>query len=344
MDSQNSKIEQERKQTIILCIVLSICVIVLLILAIAVFSNAQSSFVSAPQYIELPDLQGMSLESAKAELNKVGASYKIVPSDSKTANRVEKYEFDGSKTDSGKILVKANSEIKIFANEVGKDKVVYLTFDDGPKVNYTYSMEIYHTTGKLLDVLDKYGIKATFFMVGYQMIKTDRSEYVIDTLNRGHLIACHTSTHDFGSIYNSTSKFVSDVERFENELKNIIGEERYNSLGKYIRFPGGSSTNGKLSKSEAKKYISAIRDMGYKVYDWTSLTGDAEGKSIASEFISYMDSGLKKAKENGNPLIILMHDTDDTTQALDKIIKHLIDQGYYFDTIDNCPEYTFAEN
>lgn len=330
----------KNKTTLILISILAILLIVLVCLGIAVVKNVLSP---SAEYIELPISENITLSQAKELLDSLGISYETKATESKTANRVERFEYVGKEED-GKKLVEIGSVVTLYSNEKPMDKVIYLTFDDGPKVNYTYSMEIYHTTGKLLDVLDKYGIKATFFLVGYQMIKTDRSEYVIDTLNRGHLIACHTSTHDFGSIYNSTSKFVSDVERFEGELKNIIGEERYDSLEKFIRFPGGSSTNGKLSKIEAKEYISAIRNMGYKVYDWTALTGDAEGKSTANEFISYMDSGLEKAKENGDPLIVLMHDTDDTTQALDKIISHLIEKGYYFDTIDSCHEYTFAEN
>jgi peptidoglycan/xylan/chitin deacetylase (PgdA/CDA1 family) len=168
-------------------------------------------------------------------------------------------------------------------------------------------------------------------------------EYVLDILDRGHILACHSSTHQLDKIYSSPSKFVADVEQFEDELKGIIGEERFNSLGKYIRFPGGTDTNGYLSRTEAKEYIQKMRAMGYKVYDWTALIEDTEGNSTASEFISCMEIGLAKAKQNGDPLIVLMHDKDHTTQALDQMITHLIDQGYYFDTLEVCPEYTTAE-
>ncbi len=331
----------QKKKTFLLCIVLILLLIVVLLLVLAI----GKAFITVPAnqggvaFTELDIKEGMSLKEAKELLDAQGITYEVIPTSSRIANTVEKIDHTG-KEQNGKIVIASHSKIKLYANEVGKDKVVYLTFDDGPKVNYTYSMDIYHTTGKLLDILDIHGIKATFFIVGYQMIKSDRSAYVTDMLNRGHLLACHTSTHDFNKIYSSLSKFVADVEQFENELKNIIGEEKFNSLGKFIRFPGGSSM---LSESEAKKYISAIRDKGYKVYDWTALTGDAEGKTTANEFITYMDTGLAKAKKEGNPLIVLMHDTDDTTQALDQIIKHLINQGYYFDTINNCPEYTFVE-
>lgn len=334
----------EKKKTFLLCIFLILLLIVVLFLVLAIGKTLMA--VPAGQggvSVELELQEGMALQEAKSILEAQGVRYTVVPTSSRMANTVERIEHTGT-VENGKIILDSDSEVKFHANEVGKDKVVYLTFDDGPKINYTYSMEIYHTTGKLLDVLDQYGIKATFFIVGYQMIKSDRSVYVTDMLNRGHILASHTSTHELSEIYSSSSNFIADVEQFENELKDIIGAEKYNSLGKYIRFPGGSSTNGYLTKSEAEEYISAIRNKGYKVYDWTALTGDAEGKTTASEFIEYMDEGLEKSKKSGSPLIVLMHDTDDTTQALGQIIEHLIDQGYYFGTINSCPEYTFVED
>ena len=337
------KMNKINRSNAILTAVLALCLVVFVILLVAVIKNAvQPTIQPNAEWIEIPNLENMALAEAKARLDELNIAYEIVPTSSRIANRVERFEYSG-KTENGKILATVGTSIKLHANEVGIDRVVYLTFDDGPKVNYTYDMEVYHTTKDLLDVLDKYGIKASFFMVGYQMIKTDRSAYVKDTMDRGHLIACHTSTHELGNIYSSISKFVEDIERFENELKDILGEEIYKSLGKYIRFPGGSSTNGYLSTSEAQEYISAVRSMGYKVYDWTALTGDAEGMKTASDFISYMDKGIEKAKQNNQPLIVLMHDTDDTTQALPEILNHLTSNGYYFDTIDNCPEYTFTE-
>lgn len=334
----------EKRQTFSLCIVLILLLIVVLLLVLAIGKTlnvipAGQSGVS----VELELSEGMSLKDAKSILEAQGVRYTVVPTSSRMANTVERIEHTGT-VENGKIIIDSGAEVKLHANDVEKDKVIYLTFDDGPKVNYTNSMEIYHTTGKLLDVLEQYGIRATFFIVGYQMIKSDRSVYVMDMLNRGHILASHTSTHELSEIYSSSSNFIADIEQFENELKNIIGTEKYNSLGKYIRFPGGSSTNGYLTKAEAEKYISTIRNKGYKVYDWTALTGDAEGKTTASEFIEYMDKGLEKAKKSGSPLIVLMHDTDDTTQALGQIVEHLINQGYYFDTINHCTEYTFVEN
>ena len=226
-----------------------------------------------------------------------------------------------------------------------EDHSVYLTFDDGPMVNYSDSAltDIYYTTEELLAVLDEYNVKATFFLAGYQMVKSDRKHFVNDIYDRGHLIACHTYSHELTYIYNSVDNFLVDVEKFETALIEILGEEKFNSFGKYIRFPGGSSTNGRIDKAEAREYIAKIREIGYRIFDWTALTGDAEGKSSTDEFISYMQKGLEAAKENGDPIILLMHDKYTTSEALPDILDYLIGEGYYFDTLDNCPEYTFAE-
>ena len=336
----------KNKTTLILISILAILLVVLVCLSVAVIKNVLAPDI---EYIELPISENMPLSQAKEKLSALGISYEIKATDSKIANRVEKFEYDG-KQENGNALAKVGTTVTLYSNEIGVDKVVYLTFDDGPIVNYNDSAmtDIYHTTEDILNTLDNYGIKATFFIVGYQMIKSDRSEYVLDILDRGHLIGSHTSTHELkdsvGLIYNSLSQFVSDVERFEDELKGVIGEERFNSLGKYIRFPGGTSTNGILSKAEAKEYIQRMRAMGYKVYDWTVSTDDAAGNSTINQFISSMDAGISKAKKSGAPLIILMHDKYTTSQSLPAIIDHLISKGYYFDTVDNCPEYTSAEN
>lgn len=335
----------KNKSTLTLIAILSIALVVLIVLGIAVINNVIiPAFAPKTEWVELPIKENMTLSQAKEMLESLGVSYEVKPTDSRIANRVEKFEYIG-KEENGKHLAEVGKNVILYANEKSVNEVVYLTFDDGPIVNYNDSAmtDIYHTTADILDTLDDYGIKASFFIVGYQMVKSDRSKYVNEIFNRGHLLACHTYSHEFSKIYSSIDSFLSDVAKFENQLKDILGEEKFNSIGKYIRFPGGSSTNNHLTKSEALEYISAVREKGYKVYDWTTLTGDAEGKSTTSEFITYLFSEIDKAKDKGQPLIVLMHDKYTTSQSLPAIIDRLISEGYYFDTVDNCPEYTFAE-
>ena len=253
--------------------------------------------------------------------------------------------------ENSKIYIEVGTSVKLYANEIESNKIIYLTFDDGPIVNYSDKAleNVYHNTGEILDILDQYGIKATFFLVGEQMVKSDRAHFVTDVYQRGHLVACHSFSHNFNTIYNSTLDFLSDVKVFENELKNILGDDIYASLDKYIRFPGGTN-NSYINKQQRIDFINLMRENGYKLYDWTLLTNDAddryrlEGESDKDYYIRSLKEGLETNKDSGKPLILLMHDKNSTKNTLSEILNYLVSEGYYFDTIDNCPEYTFVEN
>lgn len=331
-----SYFSNEQKQTLKLIGILSVGVILLLILSI-VLMNSLSTPVSNndPKYIDVDNIEGMNANEAIEILKKAEITYEIIPTDSKIPNLVEKIEFEGfTLSDTGRLRIRIGTSVKIYANVVESNKIVYLTFDDGPTLNNTDS---------ILEALNTRGIKATFFVQGWNV---DRyPEKIVATMNGGHLVGCHSYSHKIVEIYSSTDAFIAEVERYENAMKSAIGEEKFAAMSKVIRFPGGTIRNGMLSSpSEAKEYLSVVRQKSYKVYDWTALTGDAEGKETAEEFIEYMSSGLASAKENNKPLIVLLHDKWSTKDAINDILDYLISEGYYFDTIDNCPEYTFAEN
>lgn len=326
------------KTTVILSAILAICLAVLSVLAVAVIKNAsQPAQQPEVEWMEIPNFENMRLTDAKAKLDELQIYYEIMPTESKVPNRVERFEYVG-KAEGEKIFARVGTSIKLHANEVGADKVVYLTFDDGP----TYS-----NTFDILDTLDKYGAKATFFVLGNRV--EEYADRIIATHERGHMLACHSYSHDIdrassGFIYASTGAMINEINMYEQAMKKVLGEENFSTVKKAFRFPGGSSTNGRISKAEALEYIAAIRTAGYAVYDWTVLTGDAEGNKTTESFIAHLKNGLKKARENGEPIIVLMHDKLTTSESLPEILDYLIDQGYYFDTLDNCPEYTFAED
>ena len=353
----DKKTSTNKNETLVLGIVLAICLIILLMLIVALtqsFGNSapaantnveQSSTSSTTtstttptttpntsQYVELPNLEGMNLVDAKDLLNGLGIAYEIVPTSSKIPNKVERVEHSGTVED-GKTIVHISTTVKLHANEVGKDKIVYLTFDDGPTRDNTYDIVV---------KLQEYGITASFFVEGRDVERyPDRMEAIF---NRGHVIACHSHTHEYADIYSSTDAFVAEVKQYENALLEAIGAENYAQVKKIIRFPGGTN-NSYLTKEEALAYISAVRGLGYTVYDWTALTGDAElSDKNPQNLISYLDSSLTRAKNNNLDLIVLMHDNVYSNEALGEILDYLVAEGYYFDTIDNCPEYTFVEN
>ncbi len=317
---------------------LTVCLIVLLILGAAaseLFIYSSVGVGGTPEMVNVPELVGKSLSEACEILRGLGIEYEIIPTGSGIPNRVEDVKFSGQTLSDGIAVVKGTS-VTLCSNEVGADKVIYLTFDDGPTRD---------NTDYILGVLDKYGIKATFFLQGKNIERYP--EKTLDTVRRGHLVACHSYSHELDEIYGSVENMLAEIDKYESALRAALGDAYYESiLQKTFRFPGGSSQNGRLNKADAKEYIDAIRKKGYAIYDWTALTGDAEGTTDIPGMIEKMERGLKSSTSKGLPLIVLMHDkwAVQENDALSKIIDQLISEGYYFDTLDHCPEYTFAEH
>ena len=335
MDKKNSYFSKEQKETLLLVAILTACVFALLAMSLALFYSIEAPASNPdPKYVDIDNIEGMNINDAKAILEKAEITYEIVSADSKTPNRVEKLEFMGvTLSDTGRLRIKIGTSVKVYANVVEQNKIIYLTFDDGPTRDNTLS---------ILDRLDAKGIKATFFVQGKNV--ANYPDRIVATVERGHLVGCHSYSHKIDEIYSSTNVFLAEIDQYEGAMKTALGEEKFASMSKVLRFPGGTTTNSVLSYSDAKEYLAAVRQKNYRVYDWTALTGDAEGYSTSEEFIEHLSTTLTSAKERNKPLIVLMHDKWSTNEELDKILNFLISEGYYFDTIDNCPEYTFAEN
>ena len=328
------KATPNKNDTAKLAAILAIGIIILIILSVLLINSLKTPTGSPePTHIEIENLNKMTLSEAKAILESADVQYEVIPTDSRIPNQIERVDFSGDVSESGKLLVTIGTTVKLYANEVEQSKIIYLTFDDGPTRD---------NTNDIVFKLEEYGIKASFFVEGRDIERyPDRMEAIF---NRGHIIACHSYTHEYSNIYSSTEAFVNEIEQYETALIEALGKENFAKIKKILRFPGGSNNAYFETKDESRTYISAARELGYSVYDWTALTGDAEGNKTAQSFITTLDSSLSKAKNQGLDLIVLMHDNVYTKEALAEILDHLIAQGYYFDTIDNCPEYTFVEN
>jgi len=191
------------------------------------------------------------------------------------------------------------------------DGKVYLTFDDGPSDN----------TRRILETLDKYGVKATFFVV----YRKGFDDVYRDIVNKGHVIALHSYSHDYASIYSGEMAFYDDLNRIDNHVYNLTGVH-----SKIIRFPGGSSNT--ISKKYCKGVMSSlsksVQDKGYKYYDWNVDSGDASGTTVAADKIL---NNIKNGVGSRREAIILMHDSKSkttTADALPKIIDYLLSRGY----------------
>ena len=192
----------------------------------------------------------------------------------------------------------------IYVHRNTDEKTIALTFDDGPHP---------HKTEKILEVLKKYGIKATFFVIGENAsLSPDVLKKVSD---EGHEIGNHT--YDHKSIYKIKSEFLLEsIKRCEQTIYDITGKRP--SL---FRPP-----EGYLNDNIAESMYRA----GYDVILWRVDTYDWKGRS-AEDIFKTVVSTVKCGD------IILMHDyisiPSNTAKALDMIIPALLDKGYKFVTV-----------
>lgn len=208
-------------------------------------------------------------------------------------------DSEGQTPDENKEDVKKEDDISV--PDVPTRKV-YLTFDDGPSIY----------TDDILDILELYGVKATFFVVG-----SDDEEYA-PLYNRiveeGHSIGMHSYSHKYTEIYESLDSFKADVEKIRGFIKDKTGVEC--SL---YRFPGGSSNS--IGKEHIQEYIAYLDEEGIAYYDWNVSSGDATGVPLSVDDI-VKNSTLELEKYNS--AYILLHDSStkkNTVEALPKIIE-----------------------
>lgn len=204
----------------------------------------------------------------------------------------------------------------------GKDKLVFLTFDDGP--NRT-------VTPQILNILRDYGARGTFFLVGRNM--TDKNIPVMKAIvNNGNSIALHSYSHDYDSLYPnrsaSTLDILSEAKLVQERLQQVFGPEFSSHVWRY---PGGHMSWDNINDSD-----DGLSKMGIEWIDWNSLSGDAEVKRVRPTtpegMVEYVETSLNK-NVHTNVAVVLMHDAVNkqmTVDALPGIIKYFKDNGYTF--------------
>lgn len=202
-------------------------------------------------------------------------------------------------------------------------KVVYLTFDDGPS----------QRTLEILNTLDNYNIKATFFVV----YKNDLNSLKIynEIVNRGHTIGVHSYSHEYKKIYNSVDDYLHDFYNMYTKIHEITGVKP-----ELFRFPGGSINAYNLGTYQ--EIIAEMGRRGFTYHDWNVISGDTlKGATKYSIINTVINRAI-----NYNKVIVLMHDSVDkinTSESLSEIIETLQTKGYSFDKLDGTVEpYTFS--
>ncbi len=204
------------------------------------------------------------------------------------------------------VVVKAVPQPDVVTPE---GKVIYLTFDDGPGRH----------TQRLLDVLAKYNVKATFFTV-----KTSCAHLMAAQAQAGHTVAIHCSSHDYAKIYASEEAYFADMEQQQNLIQQYTGIKTT-----LVRFPGGSSNqvSAKYNKGIMTRLAKSLNSMGYQYFDWNVDSKDAGGAKTAEEVFQNVIKGVQKRDVS----VVLQHDIHGySVDAVEMIISWGLANGYKF--------------
>ena len=194
-------------------------------------------------------------------------------------------------------------------------KKIYLTFDDGPGSQ----------TGKILDILKKNHVKATFFVTG----KEDASSKKIyqRIVKEGHTLAMHSYSHIQDVIYDSKEAFEKDLKQINRCLYEATGVHT-----KFYRFPGGSSTqNTSLS---IQNFIDVLKKNHYLYLDWNVISPDINNANATKEQVV---TGVMQGVDAYDTAVVLMYDVADkpmTVKALPSIIKQIKAKNYELLPVD----------
>ena len=202
-----------------------------------------------------------------------------------------------------------------FAEEAAQEgrKVVYLTFDDGPKSD----------TLELLKILREENVPATFFFVGkkVRLFPEEARQVYLD----GHAIGSHTMKHSSKTLKVSQLYIEKDYREFLEVMREIVDPEFTTDI---FRFPGGSTGYSR----ESHKWV---RNAGLAWFDWNAMTADTEAGKTAKDLYDF----AVKTTADEEVVILLAHEgIKRTQQILPDLIAFYRDNGYEFRTMTTSEE------
>lgn len=258
-------------------------------------------------------------KTTKSETNNTPATIdnnKNTTNTTETQAKPTENKTNENKTQTNKVSENKTSESKTTTSN-GKS-IAYLTFDDGPS----------SITNSVLDILKKYNVKATFFVINsgsYNKTTLQRE------VNEGHTIGLHAYDHNYAIAYKDDNSYLDGIDKLRAKVKADTGFDSH-----YIRFPGGSSNT--ISKRYSKGIMSRItktaKQRGYKYYDWNVDDDDAGRARTADDCYNNVVKELSPNRSN----IVLMHDFGTNKKILDalpRIIEYCQKNGYTMLPIDD---------
>ena len=194
-------------------------------------------------------------------------------------------------------------------------KVIYLTFDDGPSIY----------TNKLLDVLKKYDVKATFFLVN-----TGNYSAMKRIVGEGHSVGIHSISHKYKEIYASEDAFMNDLYGMQKIIRDHTGVTTY-----LMRFPGGSSNKvSSFNPGIMSKLVKRVEAEGFQYFDWNVGSNDTSNLT-PEQICQNVINGIRRTSK----AVVLQHDIyDRSVSAVEGIIQWGLENGYTFAALEyNSP-------
>lgn len=288
-------------------------------------SQAEAASIQASQAeaasIQASQAEAASIQASQAEAASIQASQAEVASIQ--ASQAEAASIQASQAEAASIQASQEQAAQTSQPPEGHEgpwvggRTVYLTFDDGPS----------YLTPQVLDILDRYQIKATFFVT-----YTDKPEivpYYNEIVRRGHTIGIHTASHEYEQIYSSMDAFVADFDKIYNYVRDLTGVSC-----QLYRFPGGSTTGLNLGIREQIK--AWLQQRGIVYHDWNVVNGDGATVTADEAYHNVVDNIVQRTHP-----IVLMHDgvkKETTVEALPRIIETLQSWGFTFAPLDPTVE------
>lgn len=218
--------------------------------------------------------------------------------------------------------VRVSAEAEENARQTEPEKIVCLTFDDGPS----------KTTKEILEILEEHDVLATFFIMAADNNR-DYLPLVEQEAAAGHQIALHSCSHDYKKIYASDVAYWADIKNLRQQLEAYVDVDSIH----WIRFPGGSTNTVAARYGGSglmKRLQEQAQEKGYRCVDWNVCAQDAAGGDLDAEQIA---ENVIQGAQDKDVCVVLMHDTnatESTADALPEIISWFCENGYRFCTVE----------
>ncbi|MFK2824115.1 polysaccharide deacetylase family protein [Bacillus sp. B190/17] len=209
-----------------------------------------------------------------------------------------------------------SQQLPIPANAL-QEQIVYLTFDDGPAP----------VTQEILDLLDRYEAKATFFMLEPNMRLYP--DAVKEMVKQGHAAGMHGVTHNKNKIYRSSQSVVDEMKTAQHTLEGLTGLKSH-----LIRTPYGSVP------FMTPEYREKVKEAEFKMWDWTIDSLDWKFRS--QQYVPYVINQLQRPHDESKPTVILLHEKTTTLQHLEQLLQYLQINHYKTEILnENLPPFDF---